>query len=57
MSYDPVSKVVQQADGRIIYSNGFGGISTIEPNNHRVADLEDARKAISTMDKKAHNWR
>ena len=47
----------KQADGRIIYSNGFGGITTIEPNNHRVTDLDDARKAISSMDKKAHNWR
>ena len=55
--YDPINKVVQQLDGRIIYSNGFGGISTIEPNNHRVADLEDARRAITSMDKKSHNWR
>ncbi len=47
----------KQADGRIIYSNGFGGISTIEPNNHKAADLEEARRAISKMDKKSHNWR
>ena len=55
--YDPINKVVQQKDGRIIYSNGFGGITTIEPNNHATADLEDARKAISQMDQKAHGWR
>jgi len=47
----------KQADGRIIYSNGYGGISTIEPNNHKASDLDAARKAISQMDKKAHNWR
>ena len=47
----------KQADGRIIYSNGFGGITTIEPNNHKASDLDAARKAISQMDKKAHNWR
>ena len=57
MSYDPVNKVVQQRDGRIIYSNGFGGITTIEPNNHTASDLDAARKAISSMDKKAHHWR
>lgn len=47
----------KQADGRIIYSNGFGGITTIEPNNNKDSQLEDTRKAISQMDKKAHNWR
>ncbi len=56
MSYDPVNKIVRQADGRVIYANGFGGITTIEPNNHTAADLEQARKAISNMDKTAHNW-
>lgn len=56
MSYDPVNKVVKQPNGRIIYANGYGGITTIEPNNHKAADLEDARRAISKMDKKSHNW-
>ena len=55
--YDPINKVVQQPDGRIIYSNGFGGITTIELNNNKASQLEEARKAISSMDKKAHNWR
>ncbi len=54
MSYDPVNKVVKQPDGRIIYANGFGGITTIEPNNHKAADTEDARRDISKMDLKAH---
>ncbi len=52
MSYDPINKVVKQADDRIIYVNGFDGISTIEPDNHRVADLEETRRAIMKMDKK-----
>lgn len=57
MSYDPVNRVVKQPDGRIIYSNGYGGISTIEPNNHQADDLEQARRAISKMDMKAHGWK
>jgi len=34
----------------------LGGITTIEPNNHKVSDLEEARRAISQMDKNSHNW-
>ncbi len=54
--YDPINKVVTQPDGRVIYANGYGGITTIEPNNHKASDLDAARKAISRMDKTAHNW-
>jgi len=28
----------KQADGRIIYSTGFGSITTIEPDNHKISD-------------------
>lgn len=57
MSYDPVNKVVRQADGRIIYENGFGGISTIEPNNNKQSKLDEARSQINKMDKAAHGWK
>ncbi len=54
--YDPFNRIVHQSNGRIIYQTAFGTTTTIEPNNHTAADLEDARKAISRMDKTAHNW-
>jgi len=57
MSYDPISRVVRQNDGRIIYDNGFGGISTIEPDNDKQAKLEAARVQIYNEDKKAHGWK
>jgi len=57
MSYDPVNKVVKQADGRVIYANGFGGISTIEPQTKFPTwDLDKARSQISQMDKAEHGW-
>lgn len=56
MSYDPTTKVVRQNDGRIIFENGFGGISTIEPDNNKQAKLDQARSEINQMDKSAHNW-
>lgn len=56
MSYDPVNRVVRQNDGRIIYENGFGGISTIEPDNNKREQLDQARSQINQMDKAAHGW-
>lgn len=57
MSYDPRNKVVTQNNGRIIYDNGFGGISTIEPDNNKREQLEAARIQINQMDKAAHGWK
>lgn len=57
MSYDPVNKMVQQSDGRKIFANGYGGISTIEPNNNKQEQLDTARNQISQMDKAEHGWK
>ena len=54
--YDPLNRIVQQADGRVIYANGFGGITTIEPDHDKQAQLEQARREISSMDKLDHYW-
>ena len=56
MSYDPVNRIVRQNNGRIIYDNGFGGFTTIEPDNDKQAKLEAARVQINNMDKKEHGF-
>ena len=56
MSYDPVNKIVRQNNGRIIYDNGFGGISTIEPDNNKQAIIDQARSEIAQADKAMHGW-
>ncbi len=50
MSYDPINKIVKQQDGRIVYSNGFGGISMIEPKNDQAAKVQQDRSKISKME-------
>ena len=57
MSYDPMNKMVRQNNSRIIYANGFGGISTIEPDNNKQSKLDEARIQINQMDKAAHGWK
>ena len=57
MSYDTTNGIVKQENGRLIFKNGFGGISTVEPVRGIPTDeLAEARAAIQKMDAKAHNW-
>ena len=55
---DLLNKIVEQSDGRIIYANGFGGISTVEPLTKTPAwNLDKDRFEISQMDKSFHGWK
>lgn len=58
MSYqDPVHKVVVQPNGRMVFANGFGGVSTIEPKiKYPTWDLDTTRSQINQEDKAAHGW-
>ena len=56
--YDPINKVVKQDNGRVIYANGFGGITTVEPHRGIATDdLAKARAEIQRADAAAHNWK
>ena len=55
--FDPINGIVKQQNGRVIYANGFGGISTVEPVRGIGSDeLATARAEIQRADARAHNW-